>query len=195
MIKLIKRNQFPDKDEFCKLYETHTQAELSIHYQTFKKRIRKWIIHFGLDVRPQGGGNNKKYTPIKEDFQKWIDAGWSNKDISIETGIPERSVKAWRYKFRILKNYKTPEFKKYARKVRWRSESTYAKYYEILNPQHKPRTLCGVEGGYQLDHIRSIRYCFDNGISIEECANLDNLQIISWEENLQKRKINNGDII
>ena len=44
-----------------------------------------------------------------------------------------------------------------------------------------------VENGYQLDHIVSVRECFDSGISIEMCADITNLQMIPWERNLQKR--------
>lgn len=195
MTKLIGYNQYPDREEFTRLYETYTQAELAEYYQTFKKRIRKWILYFGLELRPQGGGNNRKYSPSKEDFERWYIAGWSNKDISKETGIPERSVKAWKYRFGILKVNNTPEYKKYSRRVRFLTEKVYAKYYGIINPDNKPRTLCGVPGGYQLDHKKSIRYCYDNGYSIEDCASVENLQIITWEENLKKRPYNKKDIL
>ena len=67
------------------------------------------------------------------------------------------------------------------------TESTYAKYKEIINPNNHLRTLCGEKDGYQLDHIVSVRECFDSKVSIEECADITNLQMIPWERNLQKR--------
>lgn len=57
----------------------------------------------------------------------------------------------------------------------------------VLENFDKPRTLCGVEGGYQLDHIIPIRYGFDNGIPEEVIGHIDNLQIIPWKENNSKR--------
>jgi hypothetical protein len=66
-------------------------------------------------------------------------------------------------------------------------QSTYAKYKDVINSNGHPRTLCGVDGGYQLDHIVSVRECFDNKLSVEDCAKVENLQIIPWEDNLKKR--------
>jgi hypothetical protein len=31
------------------------------------------------------------------------------------------------------------------------------------------------------------RECFDNKLSVEDCAKVENLQIIPWEDNLKKR--------
>lgn len=56
----------------------------------------------------------------------------------------------------------------------------------ILANYDKPRGLCGVKGGYQLDHIIPIKYGFDNGIDPSIIGSIENLQFISWEENRKK---------
>jgi hypothetical protein len=67
------------------------------------------------------------------------------------------------------------------------TEKNYAKFKHIINPNSYPRTLCGVEGGYQLDHKISVADCFKNKKSVQFCASVENLQMITWKENLQKR--------
>jgi hypothetical protein len=65
---------------------------------------------------------------------------------------------------------------------------TYEKYIDIINPENNQRTLSGVDGGYQLDHIMSVRYCFDNQIPSKLCAHYTNLQMLPWYQNNSKSK-------
>jgi len=191
MTNVIGYNKLPDYKEFLVLYNSgKTQKELGVIYGCGKIRIRKWIDIFGLKRRQQGGGNNRKFSISKEEFSYYISEGFSNKEIAHKLGMSRSSVEQWLNKYGLIRKYNTSEFKSYARKVRYYSEKNYTKYKETLNPNNFPRTLCGVSGGYQLDHIKSVRECFDDNISIEECSDVNNLQIISWEENLQKRKFN-----
>ena len=88
---------------------------------------------------------------------------------------------------RAPRNPLLPEYRRYVGKVYRLTEETYAQYCQIINPNHYPRTLCGVEGGYQLDHIISIKRCWNEGKSPAEAASFTNLQIIPWRENLDKR--------
>ena len=67
------------------------------------------------------------------------------------------------------------------------SEINYVKHYDIINPEHRPRTKCGVEGGYQLDHIYPVYEGYVNNISPEEISKLENLRIIPWQENQRKK--------
>jgi hypothetical protein len=46
--------------------------------------------------------------------------------------------------------------------------------------------LCGVDGGWQLDHIKTVREAFDEGLSPEEVAHVDNLRMLPWKENLMR---------
>lgn len=98
-----------------------------------------------------------------------------------------------------LRNPNLPAYTKYARKVRKLSELNYVKFHNLINPYNWPRTLCGVDGGYQLDHKISIKECWNKGLPPEEAAKPENLQMITWQENLNKRKfdpiINYGNIV
>jgi hypothetical protein len=80
----------------------------------------------------------------------------------------------------------TPEFNKYAGKVRRLTEKTYAEHIDTINPDRLPRTLCGVEGGYQLDHIIPIKEGFEKNMSIEDLAKPENLRMLTWKENLYR---------
>lgn len=90
------------------------------------------------------------------------------------------------YKKTLMKN-ETPEYKRYRNRVSKLTELTYRENVDIINPNNHPRTLCGIEGGYQLDHIKSVKECFLFGISPEDCSKVENLQMLSWKENLLKR--------
>lgn len=81
----------------------------------------------------------------------------------------------------------TPEYKKYRQRVDLLTEKNYVKFKNFINPENKPRTLCGVEGGYQLDHIYPVYEGFVNNVSPEEIAKLENLRVIPWKENLIKK--------
>jgi len=87
---------------------------------------------------------------------------------------------------RKIRNPNIKEYTKYARKVHGLSHKVYEQNKEIINPNNYPRTLCGVDGGYQLDHITPIKECFNKGISVEEAADLKNLRILPWKDNLMR---------
>lgn len=80
----------------------------------------------------------------------------------------------------------TPAYKKYKNIVGKLTDKTYAKYIDVINPDRLPRTIAGVEGGYQLDHIKSVRECFDEGVDPEVCADVNNLRMLPWKENLMR---------
>ena len=84
-------------------------------------------------------------------------------------------------------NENTPKYQKYRQKVDLLTEKNYVKYKNIINPDNKPRTLCGVDGGYQLDHIYPVYEGFINNISPDEIAKVKNLRVIPWKENLIKK--------
>lgn len=80
-----------------------------------------------------------------------------------------------------------PAYRKYRNRVSRLTEKTYQQNIDVLNPHGYVRTLCGVPNGYQLDHIMSVRECFDKGLSPEEASRLENLQVLPWKTNLLKR--------
>jgi hypothetical protein len=77
---------------------------------------------------------------------------------------------------------KYPKKQFYKREV-WRL--TYQKPIDTLE-NWKFRGRCGVEGAYQLDHIRSIDWGWKNAIDAEVIADWDNLRMIPWKTNLLK---------
>jgi hypothetical protein len=84
-------------------------------------------------------------------------------------------------------NPNSSKFQAYRTKVNWLSEKTYRKFKEIINPWDYPRTLCGIEGGWQLDHKVSVKEGFESGITVEKLSKMENLQMLPWQDNLAKR--------
>lgn len=80
----------------------------------------------------------------------------------------------------------THAFLRYKRKVIKLTEREYEKYIDWINPNHFPRTLCGVVVGFQLDHKLPIRKAFDLGLSPEIISRFHNLQMLRWEANVAK---------
>jgi len=87
-----------------------------------------------------------------------------------------------------LKKEDTPAYRRYANRVHKLTRTIYEQNVSFINPDNLPRTVAGVEDGYQLDHIIPVRYGFDNNIPPEEIARLENLRMIPWKENVQKGK-------
>jgi hypothetical protein len=77
---------------------------------------------------------------------------------------------------------KYPKKKFYKREV-WRY--TYKNPLNELEHWEK-RGRCGVEGAYQLDHIQSINWGWENGIPAEQIADWNNLRMIPWKDNRDK---------
>lgn len=77
-------------------------------------------------------------------------------------------------------------FRKYRNRVSVRTRKTYQKFKEEINPTNLLLGKCGIEGAHQIDHIISVREGFDKGISIEEISARENLQILSWLDNVKK---------
>lgn len=84
------------------------------------------------------------------------------------------------------RNPETPEYKRYKNKVGNLTQKTYEKNIDIINPNRYTRTLAGVENGWQLDHIKPVRECFDQRLSPEEASSLENLRMLPWKENLMR---------
>jgi hypothetical protein len=79
------------------------------------------------------------------------------------------------------------EWQKYKAQVTALTEQTYTLHKKHINPLNLPRGKAGVEGAYHLDHLVPKRFCFDNSIPPEVCADVSNLQMIGWRENVGSR--------
>jgi hypothetical protein len=93
------------------------------------------------------------------------------------------------YRSKLRDEINVTEYKRYRNRVKTLTEAAYRSNMQIINPHKHPRTLCGVDGGYQLDHIVGIRYGYDNMIPVEVIASVDNLQMLPWKENRTKGKM------
>jgi hypothetical protein len=79
-------------------------------------------------------------------------------------------------------------------KQRYPKKQFYKREVWRLTYQHPLDTLqhwelrgrCGVDGAYQLDHIKSIDWGWKNGVDAEVIAEWDNLRMIPWKVNLLK---------
>lgn len=83
-------------------------------------------------------------------------------------------------------NPDTTNYKRYKNKVHQLSNKVYNAHKNIINPYNYPRTLAGVEGGWQLDHKISVKICYETGLSESQASALENLQILPWKTNLLK---------
>lgn len=79
------------------------------------------------------------------------------------------------------------EWKKYRAEVTRHTRKTYAKHKDVINPQNLPFGRAGTHGAYHLDHIVSVKYGFDNDIDPIQLANVSNLRVIPWLDNIVKR--------
>lgn len=86
-----------------------------------------------------------------------------------------------------------PAYRKYAGAVHRATQSIYEEHKDHINPNNYPRTLAGVDGGYHLDHIVSVRWGFDNNVPVDGIARLENLRMLPWRQNVSKGK-RNGSI-
>lgn len=82
----------------------------------------------------------------------------------------------------------TSEYLKYKREVHRLSQLTYENSIDIINPNRLPRTVAGVIGGYQLDHIIPIKEGFNNKIPADILSQASNLRMLPWEENLKRNR-------
>jgi hypothetical protein len=77
---------------------------------------------------------------------------------------------------------------KYPKKQFYKREVWRYTYKNPLNElEHwEKRGRCGVEGAYQLDHIQSINWGWENGIPAQQIADWNNLRMIPWKDNRDK---------
>lgn len=85
-----------------------------------------------------------------------------------------------------FKNHNTSEdYKLFKNRVHTLTERVK---HLIPNYNDSLRGRCGIEGKFQIDHIKPITDCWYENWTPEQAADLSNLRFISWEENLKLRK-------
>jgi uncharacterized Zn finger protein len=78
-----------------------------------------------------------------------------------------------------------PAKESYARDVWKFTRLSKKNYMHLINPENHPMTKAGGDG-YQIDHILSIKHCFDNNIPADVCGSYKNLRTILASENNSK---------
>lgn len=185
------KKEIPCKSILLELYNNDMSLlQIGEKFNASRTTVAKWFRLYNIDINVRGGGNNRKVCDnITKDFlEECIKKKYTNKQIADSLKCCVGTVNKHLKYFNIKRCYKMSDFQIYNLKVRRLTEKTYIKWKHEINPNGHVRTLCGITGGYQLDHIISVRECFDIGASIEECASKNNIQIITWEDNLGKRK-------
>lgn len=147
------------------------------HSQDTKQKIKQ----SNKGKVPWNKGKTQIYS--KETLEKMRQAKENYTPWNAGLNLKELGYVVWN---KLPDNEKT-KYKEYRYLVDKLSEINYVKYYDIINPEHKPRTKCGVDGGYQLDHIYPVYEGYINNISPEELAKVENLRVIPWEENQRKK--------
>ena len=180
-------------EELQHLYDTHTLTQVGYLLgwgRSSKAGINKLLRSHGIQVRPCGrgpNGGNRKGTGIVVPKDELL-SGVPDKVLAEKYGLSQKRIASRRIAAGLRKKQAyTDEWLEYNSRARNASEKTYRKHKHILNPDNKPRGKMGVAGAYQLDHIKPLRQCFDEGISPEESAALSNLQFITWQNNLSRR--------
>ncbi len=160
-----------------------TQKEIAIKIGVSKYVIRhvkkKYNIERGVKLSKDGK------IIRSENFKKNV----LDKNLNIYGGGTKESyIKAFksRYGYEYSEYLeKEPEFKKYSKLVRNKTNESLRKYKHLFsNLDNLGR--CGDAGKYQVDHIYSVKYGFINKISPNLIGHPSNLQVIKWEDNLKK---------
>jgi hypothetical protein len=86
------------------------------------------------------------------------------------------------------------EYKHYRNRLKTLTEKTYLENLDIINPNRYKRGIAGIDGHYHLDHIIPARFGFENRIPVEHLAKKENLQMLSWRENIVKGRKHNGEM-
>ncbi len=170
--------EYPLREQFCgkcmhnigqeKMKETVKSPEVRQHRSN--KTTEFYQTEYGKRVAKLVGERHSEYLKSRPDLIEKFTTHLTHK-----TGEDHPNF-----------NPNKDEFQKYVYEVRVLTEKTYNENIDIINPNGHKRTLCGVEGGYQLDHIISVKQGFDGGLEPEKIADISNLQMLPWEENRNK---------
>jgi hypothetical protein len=182
--------EIPTKKFLIKLYKTKTLQQIADRLGTTKTRVRKWFKKLKIITRIQGAGNHTIFISLisKKELKELIKLGMTSIEISEYYGCSTSTISEYLHRFNIKREYPhLTDYDNYHFKCRRLSEKVYIQNIKKLNPYKYPRTRCGILGGYQLDHIKSIKQCFLEKIPVEIAASLSNLQFIPWKENLNRR--------
>jgi hypothetical protein len=90
------------------------------------------------------------------------------------------------YKERYPSTYDLKKYKDYKKLVYKLSNIQYNLHKDKINPHNYPRTIMGIDEGWQLDHIKSVKDCFIEGLTPEQSSEISNLRMLPWKDNLKR---------
>jgi len=155
-----------------------------------KKGISKETNKNGKMIPCKVCGTEKYVPKKKQETYKYCSRDCMNSDPDYRKKLSQvdRSYMQTESYRKTKSNPETPEFVKYRNRVHKLSNKTYEEYIDEINPKGYDRTLAGVDGGYQLDHIIEVRFGFDNNIPPEVLSKKENLRMLPWKTNLARNK-------
>ena len=111
-------------------------------------------------------------------------------------GILERTgnINYWSDLNSIRWRQTAPEWKVYRSKVTAATRLTYNANKAKINPNNLPSGRAGTVGAYHVDHIVPVRWCFVHDVPPEVVADVSNLQMLPWLENVSSRDHIKGDL-
>jgi 5-methylcytosine-specific restriction endonuclease McrA len=80
-------------------------------------------------------------------------------------------------------------YQKYKRAVYTASRKTYKLHEHIINPNKLLLGRSGTESAHQIDHKIPVSYGYNIRIPVHVMADVENLQLLSWKDNLKKSNI------
>lgn len=87
-------------------------------------------------------------------------------------------AKDWKYK---------ESFAEYRKQVNLLTARTYRENKALVNPKNLPIGRIGHSSDpHHIDHVVSVKYCYEAGIEPERCASIENLRVIEALDNMQK---------
>ncbi len=198
-IKTIRRNSL---DHYKLIYGNNAEKVYGARTKKSINTLENFISRYGT-IDGQIKYNNliikkKKQNTLMGFIERFGEAGserWkAHKDRCAYTNTLDYYVE----KYGIANGYElyqerypevdTRSYRSYKQAVYRESERTYQKYKTDINPNNYVRTLCGIDNGWQLDHIKTVRTCFDENINIIEASHRNNLQMLPWRDNLKRNK-------
>lgn len=190
-----------DIDWWC----NHTNQEISEMYDIGPSTVSLYKNKYSIkNKRKTGSGAkaNGSYTKCKNsscDEQVWVtksrpekycsrDCTWSCAEYLHKMRSRDTSYMQTEAYSISTRKEGVSEYRRYANKVHKLSDKVYNDNIDSINPDRRPRTLAGVEGGWQLDHIIEVRFGFDNGIPPEVLCDPSNLRMMTWQDNLARNR-------
>jgi len=164
------------KDNFIKRHGEIKGSKLWEGYSKKKSKqntLEGYIERYGLELG-------------KERFKEYSDRQSYTKSIEyyIEKYGEDHGVELYYQRYPAYEYGE--DYRDYKNAVYRLSQKVYEENIKIINPNNYPRTRMGVEGGWQLDHIKPVIECFKEKITIEEASDISNLRMLPWKENLMR---------